>query len=108
MHGKFLPVEVEAIATVKQILDDQHFKYVRKYCRKLQNQGAPTGKYSHKFYAVYYNYRHVNALPIAPELDVLVHEINSALYFASPGYAAFISFNPWSNVLSISIRPILR
>lgn len=104
----FLPVEVEAVATVKQVLADWNFTYVRKYNQKLRRKGEYTGQCSHKFYAVWYNYRSLTARPVAPTLEELVREINSALYFASPGYAAFISVSSWSGVESISIRPILK
>jgi hypothetical protein len=103
MISKILPIEVEAVATVKQVLADLNYDYVRKYCQILRRSGTPTGKRSHKFYGIYYNHRNEATLT----MKELVLEINSALYFAAPGYAAFITKSLWYNIESISIRPIL-
>jgi hypothetical protein len=97
MTCEILPIEVEIVNTAKEVMREMDVRYVRKYSHAQVRKGQPTGKRSHKFFGL---------ITGAQTPEEVMAEMNAAIYFISPYYAAFMVYSPFHNYPSITIRPI--
>jgi hypothetical protein len=84
------PIEIEVVATAKEILELHHARYAKKYSHKLVTPAGEEQRRRHKFWLIY-----ESDIPVGAIADEINDAIRGTGYHADYIHPRSISIKPW-------------